>query len=465
MFSTKEEERSPHVEKDLGDMMQDLKRFTSKLPTKLREISESVVLLEVEHIRIEKMCEVMKAEIIDTFEKLRNIVKNREKELLDNIDYVKNIIDVSDYIAQVISSMDDFNGLLNRYESLFESTDIEQVKEDCKNAKKLHECHKNINKFIKGGPKLYKYCSKDTSNISEKEWDKFSWDICADEKTLYPLSPPKNFRRTGQSTFEWDMQETSREDSTVAIVVINNENEIIYKDSLPGNATEITIPEMDLSRSYNLRLKVGYEMRWSELSNNVIVKPVLFTEEKNYGEESIIDFHWKESPYAQNDKRWYEIPVRSSYEVVNKNNYLCMVTTTVPCLRDATLDVTFRITGMKKKGRSMFIGISQDGIDQSFGNNYVMSGWYLHCFDGTLYSGQPHNYGFPGKKYFKNSDDKPPRLKEGSTVAMDFDLTLGTLSFDVDGNSPGIAYENIPLDKPLYPTVILCSKGDSIEII
>ena len=40
-----------------------------------------------------------------------------------------------------------------------------------------------------------------------------------------------------------------------------------------------------------------------------------------------------------------------------------------------------------------------------------------------------------------------------------------TIKFIIDGDDKTIAYTNIPIDKPLFPTVILYSKDDSVEII
>ena len=45
------------------------------------------------------------------------------------------------------------------------------------------------------------------------------------------------------------------------------------------------------------------------------------------------------------------------------------------------------------------------------------------------------------------------------------DTTKGELSFVLNGVNYGVAYEGIPLDKPLVPCVILEYKGDSVELI
>ena len=45
------------------------------------------------------------------------------------------------------------------------------------------------------------------------------------------------------------------------------------------------------------------------------------------------------------------------------------------------------------------------------------------------------------------------------------DTEKGELSFVVNGVNLGVAYEGIPLDKPLVPCVILGYEGDSVELV
>ena len=44
------------------------------------------------------------------------------------------------------------------------------------------------------------------------------------------------------------------------------------------------------------------------------------------------------------------------------------------------------------------------------------------------------------------------------------DTAKGELSFVVDGVNLGVAYEGIPLGKPLVPCVLLYYEGDSVEL-
>ena len=45
------------------------------------------------------------------------------------------------------------------------------------------------------------------------------------------------------------------------------------------------------------------------------------------------------------------------------------------------------------------------------------------------------------------------------------DMAKGELSFALNGVNYGVAYEGIPLDRPLAPCVMIRYDGDSVELI
>ena len=85
-------------------------------------------------------------------------------------------------------------------------------------------------------------------------------------------------------------------------------------------------------------------------------------------------------------------------------------------------------------------------------NNF---GWYYHWGCGALYSGPPQNY--QGKttnlKYKKNE------------VIVVMNMKKRSLKFIIEGEDKGDSFIDIPLDKPIFPSVLLCDKDDSVEII
>ena len=77
-------------------------------------------------------------------------------------------------------------------------------------------------------------------------------------------------------------------------------------------------------------------------------------------------------------------------------------------------------------------------------------------------SGPPHNY--KNKDYGPRNEDGQ-HVRTGDSVGVVMDTAKGELSFVVNGVNLGVAYEGIPLDKPLVPCVILGYEGDSVELV
>ena len=55
-------------------------------------------------------------------------------------------------------------------------------------------------------------------------------------------------------------------------------------------------------------------------------------------------------------------------------------------------------------------------------------------------------------------------MHTGDSVGVVMDTAKGELSFVLDGMNFGVAYEGIPLDKPLVPCVLLWNEYDSVEL-
>ena len=452
-------------QRPIEDLREDLKRLASRLPEKIALIQSSRSLLEAESVRHINEREAVRDEIARAFKAMREKIDQQEKTILEKLESSCRDYEVINDVLAYIGSLQDIDCVESVHDSLNGSPSYEQIEKDVSVTQEIKKNYTAIEKILKAGPKKWsvpkkKYVRGEGSRgggeeeEEEEEWNKlkgYSW--CA--STFEPIPAPRNFRRASESTFKWEMPESVKSLDMVALVVLDNKKNVVYSECASGATEELALEGLAPGHAYDLRLKVGYGLRWSELSNNVFVKPVLPGGE-------VVDFHWERPTCSPGAKRHYRLSAESSYRVENTSNYQCTVVTTRPFPAGTASSITLRICGMKRKGRSMFIGVSHEGIDLSAGDNYARAGWYMHCFDGALYSGPPHNYGFPGKKYL---DPSWGRLKEGSVVTMRVDAEKGTISFEVDGVELGTAYEEIPLDRALYPTVIISSLGDLIEII
>ena len=111
----------------------------------------------------------------------------------------------------------------------------------------------------------------------------------------------------------------------------------------------------------------------------------------------------------------------------------------------------WKINILNSKLKVILVGISQDEEELNPSLNNI-NGWYFYCFNSTLYSGKPHNY--------KNKQTNLDKIDKD--IIISFDINKATLSF-ISKNKIE-SYYNIPLDKPLYPSILLHDEYDTIEI-
>ena len=109
----------------------------------------------------------------------------------------------------------------------------------------------------------------------------------------------------------------------------------------------------------------------------------------------------------------------------------------------------------------IFIGVAPSDIGQNDGSIFNKCGWYFRCCNSTLHSGPPHKY--RGKEYGPRKE-KGQYVHTGDSVGVVMDTTKGELSFVVNGVNLGVAFDGIPLDKPLVPCVLLYHKFNSVEL-
>lgn len=175
---------------------------------------------------------------------------------------------------------------------------------------------------------------------------------------------------------------------------------------------------------------------------------------------------WKECPEYVNPRRKYSVNGENPRIAtkVGHDNW-CSSTiigcSTIPPNRISSWNIKIR-KSMNNNGSGICIGVAPYDIDQNT-ENQKKCGWYYNCWNSTLFSGPPHNYNLIGKSYGpKKWFGKNIGTRDIIGVVMN--TVKGTLTYIIDNMNYGVAYEGIPLDRPLVPCVLLYNNGDTIEI-
>ena len=115
----------------------------------------------------------------------------------------------------------------------------------------------------------------------------------------------------------------------------------------------------------------------------------------------------------------------------------------------------WKIKILKTKNKYILVGVAQKNFDFNKAN-YDTCGFYLNCIYSppTLYSGPPFNYnGFTTNLSGINNE-----------IVLIMNMKKRKLKFIINNEDKGDSYINIPIDKLLFPDIILYNKDDSVEI-
>ena len=208
------------------------------------------------------------------------------------------------------------------------------------------------------------------------------------------------------------------------------------------------------------------ELKKSNLKNNLEIK--FFPEEneinyfieniKNFGKIYTGGFIFKKCPINMNEDRKFEISGENQniFTKTGTNGVWIGNICEYP-LNQLIEEHIWKIKILKTCNYNIMIGIATNDFDfnrasYDINNNF---GWYYNCYYGILYSGPPHNYQGKGTNLKSRKNE----------VIVVMNMKKRSLKFIIEGEDEGDSYINIPLEKPIFPSVLLYNKDDSIEII
>ncbi len=216
---------------------------------------------------------------------------------------------------------------------------------------------------------------------------------------------------------------------------INIENVIEYSSNINEN----------LKKCYenkNIKLNFSYE----EL-NNILDKIKIF------GTIYFNNFKFRQCPIDIEDNRKYLISGEKENIItkIGKNNY---AGTICEFELDKTKNHKWKIKILKSQHNQIMVGVATNDFDIHSSNHHTC-GWYLNCYNSTLYSGPPHN--FNGQRTNVGKVEKE--------ILIEMNMKKRSLKFIVHNQDKGDQITDIPIDKPLFPVVLLYNKNSSVEII
>ena len=108
--------------------------------------------------------------------------------------------------------------------------------------------------------------------------------------------------------------------------------------------------------------------------------------------------------------------------------------------------------------KNIMVGIASNDFDIN-SSTFNTCGYYLYCYSAysnpVLYSGPPYNYSCKSTNLNKVKDE----------IIIIMNMNKRSLKFIIDNEDKGDSYTNIPIDKQIYPAILIYDQNDSIEII
>ena len=114
----------------------------------------------------------------------------------------------------------------------------------------------------------------------------------------------------------------------------------------------------------------------------------------------------------------------------------------------------WKIKILKTTYKYIMVGVAPIDFDINLERNFEKCGWYYYCYNSTLWSGPPFNY----------RDKSSGLSKINNEIIVIMNMKKRTIKFKINNEDKGDSYINIPIDKPIFPAVLLYNTNDSIEI-
>ena len=392
-----------------------------------------------------------------TFDEMREAIDRKETELLNRVEEIFNeSINSISTISVELNDLDDIEEALNYAKEAQHNWDDSDAREMIQKVSEINESAKKIEALSR---RVADVMTEDiilNVTLDDSIAQKIERN-CEVKYTSSVYVPKLKVENVGSNevTFSWNSAPAA---GTVYSIYQKKKNTKSIYNVYKCESLQCTVGNLEPCTEYTFWMVAlfGGSLGCKSLSVEVTTTQVKCVETE--------DWEWADCPQDVSPERVY-MTYESGYKraAVKRGNY--GYSNVIGRKHIGMNCVTSWSVGVLKSrdGNGVFVGVAPFDIDQNNDQNYESCGWYFSCYNSVLISGPPHNY--------KGDKEYGPRLgdghyvRTGSSIGVMMDTTKGELSFAMNGASLGVAYEGIPLDKPLVPCVLLWFRNDSVELI
>ena len=173
---------------------------------------------------------------------------------------------------------------------------------------------------------------------------------------------------------------------------------------------------------------------------------------KLFGKISFNKYKFRKCPLNISDSRKYSVTGKNE-NIITKTGSTGWAGIICENELEKSKEHKWKIKILKTTNKYIMVGVAPIDFDIN-SSSWNTCGWYFYCYNSCLYSGTPYNYGGVGTNLSKVKDE----------IIINIDMNKRTIKFLINNEDKGDSYTNIPIDKPLFPVVLLDNTNDSVEI-
>ena len=220
--------------------------------------------------------------------------------------------------------------------------------------------------------------------------------------------------------------------------------------NIENNIKSINIINDNVNK-YKKNNKIKIEFSPKEASLNKFLESLNSFGKIHYGNK----YSFKECPENINNNRIYTLSGENRNIITKTGTDNQWMGTICEYELDKSIEEhKWKIKILKTKNKNFMVGVAPIDFD-IHSSDHTTCGWYFYCCIQYLYSGPPFNYSGKGTNLSRVNDE----------IVLVMNMKKRSLKFIINNEDKGNSYTDIPIDKPIFPAVLLYNTNDSVEIL